>query len=64
MRYGRLIPQGTGGTVILECPEPLIDLAKTCEGIDEFVVFRFQTLCLTVVTQRAPSFVYIDRLLF
>ncbi len=38
MRYGRLIPRGTGGTVILECPEPLIDLAKTCEGIDELVV--------------------------
>jgi hypothetical protein len=38
MRYGKLIPRGTGGTVILECPEPLIDLAKTCEGIDEIVM--------------------------
>ena len=37
MRYGALIPRGKGGTVILECPEPLVDLARTCKGIDQVV---------------------------
>ncbi len=35
MRYASLVPRGTGGTVIFECPEPLLDLALTCKGIDQ-----------------------------
>ena len=43
MRYASLVPRGTGGTVIFECPEPLLDLARTCKGIDQLVP-RGQTL--------------------
>ncbi len=38
MRYAPLIPRGSGGSIILECPEGLIDLAKTCRGIDQLVI--------------------------
>ena len=37
MRYAAIIPRGSGGTVTLECPEGLMDLAKTCRGVDKVV---------------------------
>lgn len=37
IRYASLIPRGVGGTVVLECQEPLVELARTCPGIDKVV---------------------------
>ena len=37
MRYAALIPRGTGGTVAIECQESLVDLARSCPGIDRVI---------------------------
>ncbi len=37
MRYAALIPRGSGGTIAIECPEALVELARTCPGIDHVV---------------------------
>jgi hypothetical protein len=37
VRYAPLIPRGSGGRVVFECPEPLAELAATCPGVDQVV---------------------------
>jgi hypothetical protein len=34
-----MIPRGSGGQIILECPETLLDLARTCAGVDELTIY-------------------------